>query len=90
MKQKVQIHETMAGGPVPLFDNSSTAPHQSAELLTLEEAAKFLTISKSGIRRLQHGRHLPYFKVGGSVRFARCDLNAYLARRRVASVDNDL
>jgi len=42
-----------------------------------------LTISVSGVRRLQQARRIPFFKVGGSLRFAKDDLASYLARQRV-------
>ena len=69
-----------------LFDNQSNGSAPTIELLTPREAAGFLRISASGIRRLQQGRHLPFFKVGGSVRFAKDDLLSYLARQRVEPI----
>jgi excisionase family DNA binding protein len=61
-------------------------PAGSIELLTIAEAAKALGVSASGMRRLQQERRIPFFKVGRCVRFARSDLAAYLAQRRVESV----
>ncbi len=72
--------------PVLLFDNSSTGS-PDIELLTADEAAKYLRISMTGVRRLQQARHLPFFKVGGSLRFAKSDLLAYLQKRRVEPID---
>jgi excisionase family DNA binding protein len=57
-----------------------------ADLLTVAEAAKLLGVSASGMRRLQQERRIPFFKVGRCVRFAKSDLAAYLARRRVDSI----
>lgn len=68
-----------------LFDNQSDEP-SALELLTAPEAAAFLTISVSSMRSLQHARRVPFFKVGGSIRFAKTDLLAYLARQRVGSL----
>ncbi len=70
----------------PLFDNQSNGSAPTMELLTLRETAGFLRISASGVRRLQQGRHLPFFKVGGSIRFAKSDLLSYLARQRVGPI----
>jgi excisionase family DNA binding protein len=56
-------------------------------LLTVADAAKLLKISETGMRRLQQRRAVPFMRVGGSVRFARTDLLAYLAKHRVESVD---
>jgi len=69
-----------------LFDNQLNDSASAIDLLTTSEAAGFLKISASGVRRLQQGRHIPFFKVGGSIRFAKSDLASYLARRRVESV----
>jgi excisionase family DNA binding protein len=67
--------------PVPPFDNNNTD-----ELLTVAEAAISLKISVTSVRRLQQRRLVPFIKVGGSVRFARSDLRAYVAKQRVESI----
>jgi excisionase family DNA binding protein len=56
------------------------------ELLTIPEVAKLLKISTTSVRRLQQGRHVPFFKVGGSVRFATSDILEYLKKERVDSM----
>jgi excisionase family DNA binding protein len=56
------------------------------ELLTIAEVAKLLKISVPSVRRLQHQRHIPFFKVGGRIRFARSDIVAYLQKQRVHSI----
>jgi excisionase family DNA binding protein len=68
---------------VLLLDNQPSESTSAIELLTVAEAAEFLTISNSGVRRLQQSRRIPFFKVGGSIRFARRDLVSYLARQRI-------
>jgi excisionase family DNA binding protein len=87
LKPDARKNDKLESGPVSLFDNTSTAIHPCADLLTIREAAVFLRISQSGVRRLQQGRHLSFIKVGGSVRFARSDLCSYLAKRRVVAID---
>lgn len=69
--------------PGKLFDKQSTG---SVGLLTVAETAKLLGVSVSGVRRLQQERRIPFFKVGRCVRFAKNDIAAYLAQRRVESV----
>ncbi|MEI9990594.1 MAG: helix-turn-helix domain-containing protein [Rhizomicrobium sp.] len=69
--------------PGRFFDKQPTG---SIELLTVAEAAKLLGVSASGMRRLQQERRVPFFKVGRCVRFAKSDLAAYLAQRRVESI----
>jgi len=56
------------------------------DLLTVAESAALLRISMAGMRRLQQRRLVPFIKVGGSVRFAKCDLIAYLRKRRVDAI----
>lgn len=57
------------------------------ELLTIQEVARLLRISVAGVRRLQSARHLPFLKIGGSVRFDKSDVVAYLAGQRVEAID---
>jgi excisionase family DNA binding protein len=66
------------------FDKKTT---DSTALLSVADAAELLGVSASAIRRLQQGRHLPFFKVGRCVRFAESDLLAYLAKRRIETID---
>ena len=58
-------------------------PEGSPRLLTIAEAARVLSISVSGMRRVQQKRRIPFFKVEGSIRFASSDLESYLSTRRV-------
>jgi excisionase family DNA binding protein len=58
----------------------------SLELLTIPEVARLLNISVPSVRRLQQQRRIPFFKVGGGIRFERSDIVAYLQKRRVHSI----
>lgn len=57
------------------------------ELLTIKDVAKLLKVSEMSVRRLQQGRHLPFIKVGGSVRFAESDIVEYLKKQRIDAID---
>jgi excisionase family DNA binding protein len=57
------------------------------ELLTIADVARLLKISASSVRRLQQQRRIPFFKVGGSIRFNKSDLAIYLMNRRVEPID---
>jgi excisionase family DNA binding protein len=59
----------------------------TTELLTVPEVAALLKISILSVRRLQQRRQIPFVKVGGSVRFNRTDVAAYLDKQRVPSID---
>jgi excisionase family DNA binding protein len=56
------------------------------ELLTIKDVAEILKISTSGVRRLYQGRHLPFIKVGGSIRFSESDILDFLKKERVESI----
>lgn len=58
----------------------------AVELLTIAEAAGWLKISITGMRRLQQQRLVPFFKVGGSIRFSKDDITSYLESRRVEAI----
>jgi excisionase family DNA binding protein len=57
------------------------------ELLTIPQVAELLKISVPSVRRLQQRRLIPFFKVGGSVRFTRSDIASYLEKKRVEAID---
>jgi len=59
---------------------------QTIELLTIKDVAGLLKVSQSSVRRLQQGRHLPFIKVGGNVRFAKDDIVEYLKKGRVEAI----
>jgi excisionase family DNA binding protein len=81
-------HATIERGSVSSFDNPSNDPEQFGKLLTVAEAATMLKISKSGIRRLQQGRQLPFIEVRGSIRFAQRDIVTYVAKHRIGALDH--
>ncbi len=54
-------------------------------MLTTEEAAKYLGTTARHICRLVTDHSLSHYKVGGRVRFADVDLDAWLDGRRVES-----
>ena len=59
----------------------------TVELLTIKDVAKLLKVSQTSVRRLQQGRHLPFIKVGGSIRFAKCDIAEYLKKMRIEPIN---
>ena len=61
----------------------------AAVLLTLEEVAEYLRISKTSVYRLVERRELPFCRVGRTLRFYRTDIDAYLTSRRVGSIVSD-
>jgi excisionase family DNA binding protein len=55
-------------------------------LLSLEQAAAYLSITPRHVRQLHQSRQLAAVKVGRLVRFSEEDLSAYIDRQRVDAV----
>ncbi|MEI4196510.1 helix-turn-helix domain-containing protein [Roseovarius sp. E0-M6] len=51
---------------------------QEDEILTVDEVAAFLKAGKRTVYRLAANGTLPAFKLGGTWRFRRADLNAWM------------
>ena len=64
-----------------------THSNPTIELLTPDEVARMLKISKAGVYRLIEKRLVPFSKVMGSIRFDRKDIMSYLKNNRVETVD---
>jgi len=58
----------------------------TTELLTPDEVAKMLRISKAGMYRLIYKRAIRFYKVMGSIRFERSDVVSFLESNRVEIV----
>lgn len=54
-----------------------------ARLLTRVEAARFLKASVNAVDRLRYQRALPYYRLGGTVRFSPWDLLEFVSRNPV-------
>ena len=52
------------------------------ELMNLKYAGAYLGVSKRTARRLVDRRDIPYYKVSGSIRLAKADLDKYLKSKR--------
>jgi excisionase family DNA binding protein len=51
-------------------------------LLTVTDVAEALGVGERFVRRLTAERRMPFFKIGAKVRFAREDLEAFMASSR--------
>lgn len=51
------------------------------EILTLEEVAAYLKAGKKTVYRLAQKGEIPAFKLGGSWRFRRAELDSWIAAR---------
>ncbi|MDP3768961.1 MAG: helix-turn-helix domain-containing protein [Dehalococcoidia bacterium] len=60
---------------------------RTAALLTVEEVGERLRLSRTSVYRLVERRQLPFFRLPGSLRFSTDDMDAFLAARRVETID---
>jgi excisionase family DNA binding protein len=51
------------------------------EILTLDEVAEYLKAGKRTVYRLAQNAEIPAFKLGGTWRFRRSDLDSWIAER---------
>ena len=60
--------------------------HQGKDVLTLEEAAKFMGIARSSLYKMTHEQAIPFYKPNGKmIFFEKSDLLAWVRKNRVSS-----
>lgn len=52
------------------------------EILTLKQVADFLKVTERTIYRLAAAKKIPAFKVGGTWRFSRAEINQWIQRQQ--------
>lgn len=60
-----------------------TSQNPTIELLTPDELASLLKISKPGVYRLMAKRQIRFYKVMGSIRFDKSDVISYLQQNQI-------
>jgi excisionase family DNA binding protein len=58
-------------------------------LMTLEEVAAYLRLSKDTVYRLSHGGRIPASKVGNQWRFQRKDVDAWIEKNKNVAADKE-
>ncbi|MGE7137427.1 helix-turn-helix domain-containing protein [Luteibacter sp. NPDC031894] len=59
------------------------------EILTIKQVAAYLQVTERTIYRLAGGKEIPAFKVGGTWRFSRQDIDGWIRKQTVATPDGD-
>ncbi len=59
-----------------------------SRFLTLKELADLLRLSPSSIYRLVDGRTIPFYRIAGSLRFCRTEIEEYIRRGKVETIGN--
>ncbi|CAN4280802.1 helix-turn-helix domain-containing protein [Pseudoxanthomonas sp. LjRoot125] len=70
---------------------TQTTSTGEAEILTIKQVALYLQVTERTIYRLAASEGIPAFKVGGSWRFRRGDLDHWIAGRigKTSSAENE-
>jgi len=55
-------------------------------LITPDELASILRMSKSSIYRIIEKREIPFYKISGSLRFKESDIESYINSSRIESM----
>lgn len=59
------------------------------DILTIKQVAEYLKVTDRTIYRLAGTKKIPAFKVGGTWRFSRADLDAWIRRQSAEPQDSD-
>ncbi|MEA1051899.1 helix-turn-helix domain-containing protein [Lamprobacter modestohalophilus] len=57
------------------------AANTEGEILTLKEVAEYLKVTERTIYRLAGAKKIPAFKVGGTWRFSRAEMDEWIRRQ---------
>jgi excisionase family DNA binding protein len=57
------------------------------DILMIKEVAEYLKVTERTIYRLAAAKKIPAFKVGGSWRFSRMDIDAWIRRQTIVSAE---
>lgn len=61
------------------FTKAMSSTADNAEIMTIREVAEYLKVNERTIYRLLSAKKMPAFKVGGSWRFRRSDIDGWIA-----------
>lgn len=60
---------------------------ETCEILTLEDVAAYLKVGKRTIYRLAAAKKIPAFKVGGTWRFSRTDIDMWIKQQSMEGLN---
>jgi excisionase family DNA binding protein len=72
----------------PTIHLAKTMPSSPADnaIMTIEEVADYLKVTERTIYRLAGAKQIPAFKVGGSWRFSKVDIDEWIKRQSSTGV----
>jgi len=60
-----------------------------SDILTITEVAEYLKVAERTLYRLAAAKKVPAFKVGGTWRFPRADIDEWIKRQTAATLGDD-
>lgn len=66
--------------------NGLNMENPTKTFFTVEELAKFLSISRASLYRLINKRQFSFYKIGGNIRFRKKDVDEYLEKIRIKPI----
>ena len=63
---------------------------ETGEIFTLDDVAAYLKVGKRTVYRLAAAKKIPAFKVGGTWRFSRADIDKWIKQQSMEVVDAGL
>lgn len=60
---------------------------ETGEIFTLDDVAAYLKVGKRTVYRLAAAKKIPAFKVGGTWRFSRTDIDAWIKQQSMEGLD---
>ena len=83
----MKILHYLAFGCPGFVINMSTSSGEG-EILTIKQVAEYLKVTERTIYRLAAAKKIPAFKVGGTWRFSRAELDLWIKRQTDDGVSN--
>lgn len=63
------------------------ATTNEGEILTIKQVAEYLKVTERTIYRLAAAKQIPAFKVGGSWRFSRADIDSWIKQQSMDGIE---
>lgn len=60
---------------------------ETGEIFTLDDVAAYLKVGKRTVYRLAAAKKIPAFKVGGTWRFSRADIDSWIKQQSMEGLD---
>jgi excisionase family DNA binding protein len=62
----------------------------TTDILMIKDVAEYLKVTERTIYRLAAAKKIPAFKVGGSWRFSRADIDAWIKQQSTAGIEREI